>query len=71
MEIETTTLEGETLDFVIFRVHGRVDEALLSKTFDMNPELAEYGTVLPAGVIVKLPAIDNSVTEVPTVKLWD
>ena len=70
METETTTLDGETLDFVVFRIHGRVDEALLSATYDLNPELAEYGAVLPAGVAVKIPPIKES-AEVPTLKLWD
>ena len=70
METETTTLDGETLDLVIFRIHGRVDEALLSATYNLNPELAEYGPVLPAGVVIKIPPIEESV-EIPTVKLWD
>lgn len=67
---ETTTLAGETLDFVIFRTLGRVDETLLNQTYDLNPELAEYGTVLPAGVVVKLPQ-QPTTQETPTLHLWD
>lgn len=67
---ETTTLDGETLDFVIFRVFGRVDEHLLEMTYQLNPELAEYGTVLPAGVVVILPPHPTT-HENPTIHLWD
>ena len=67
---QTTTLQGETLDFVIFRVFGRVDDKLLDQTYQLNPELAEFGTTLPEGIIVKLPDMPAS-TEKPTLHLWD
>lgn len=66
---ETTTLDGETLDFVIFRVFGRVNEGLLEQTYQLNPDLAEYGTVLPVGVVVKLPEVPAT-QENPTIHLW-
>ena len=67
---QTTTLQGETLDFVIFRSFDRVDEELLDRTYQLNPELAEFGTALPEGIVVKLPDTPAS-TEKPTLHLWD
>ena len=67
---QTTTLQGETLDFVIFRSFGRVDAELLDQTYQLNPELAEFGTTLPEGIVVKLPDMPAS-TEKPTQHLWD
>ena len=66
---ETTTVDGETLDFVIFRVYGYVNDQLLEQTYQLNPELAEYGTSLPAGVVVKLPEMP-AIQENPTIHLW-
>ena len=67
---EETSIDGDTLDEIIFRGLGRVDERLLEETYDLNPELAEYGPVLPEGVVVKLPPVPASV-ETPTIHLWD
>ena len=64
------TVEGDTIDYLLFRVFGRVDESLLDQTYELNPELAEYGTTLPAGVQVKLPDTPASI-ENPTIHLWD
>ena len=67
---QTESLEGETLDFVVFRSFGYVDSELMDKTYRLNPELMEYGIVLPAGTIVILPELPKS-TEKPTLHLWD
>ena len=67
---EEKTIEGDTIDYVLFRVFGRVDESLLEQTLALNPELSEYGPTLPAGVTVKIPEVPAT-TEAPTVHLWD
>ena len=67
---EETTLDGDTLDQVIYRALGRVDESLLEQTYLLNPELSEYGPVLPEGVIVKLPD-SPAETVTPTIHLWN
>ena len=67
---EEKTIEGDTIDYLIFRAFGRVDEKLLDDTYELNPELSEYGTTLPAGVQVKLPDTPASI-ENPTIHLWD
>lgn len=67
---QTTTQQGETIDFVIFRSFGFVDDELLDQTYQQNPELSEFGTALPEGIVVKLPDVPTS-TEKPTLHLWD
>ena len=67
---QTTTQQGETIDFVIFRSLGRLDEELLDQVHQLNPELSEFGTALPEGLVVKLPDPPAS-TEIPTLHLWD
>ncbi len=67
---EETSIDGDTLDQIINRALGRVDERLLEATYDLNPELAEYGPVLPEGVVVLLPPIPTAL-ETPTIHLWD
>lgn len=67
---EERTIAGDTIDHLLFRVFGQVDESLLDQTFELNPQLSEYGTVLPAGVTVKLPDTPASVVN-PTIHLWD
>lgn len=67
---EETTLDGDTLDQVIYRALGRVDESLLEQTYLLNQELAEFGPVLPEGVIVKLPDTPST-TVTPTIHLWN
>ena len=66
---EAQTIEGDTIDYLLFRVFGRVDEALLEQTFELNVELSEYGPTLPAGVTVKLPEVPAT-TEAATIHLW-
>lgn len=66
----TETLEGETLDAVLYRVYGYVNESLLDQVSKLNQELSEYGAVFPLGVTIKLPEKPASAA-VPTIHLWD
>lgn len=61
------TLDGDVLDAIAYKHMGSADgvHALLRE----NPRLAEYGPVLPAGLIVRIP---DTTTAAPkaTVRLW-
>lgn len=67
---EMITLQHETLDFVIFRFFSRVDQDLFNQTYELNPEISEYGVILPEGIPVKLPVAPAS-SEKTTLHLWD
>ena len=67
---EETSIDGDTLDQIIYRALGRVNEQLLDETYALNPELSEYGPVLPEGVVVLLPPAPTAIA-VPTIHLWD
>jgi len=63
-----TTREGDTADFIAWKIYGtsRPTEAMLNA----NPGLADYGTLLPAGIEVTLPEVEAP-GKTEGVRLWD
>lgn len=64
-----TTREGDVVDQLALAAYGRLPgatEAVLAA----NPQLDAYGPVLPAGLVLLLPAIDRP-RRVAVVRLWD
>ena len=66
-----TTLEKDTLDQVVFRTLGTVNETLLEAAFDLNPALANYGPLLPYGISIEVPDAPDSENVKRTIKLYD
>ncbi|MEJ6008685.1 tail protein X [Novosphingobium aquae] len=64
-----TTRDGDTVDQVLWRNLGRT-AALTEATLELNPGLAARGAVLPAGVVITLPAVTTAAPVRETVKLW-
>jgi len=64
------TSEGDTADQIAWRHYGTTGARVVEQLLDANPGLADYGPILPAGVLVTLPAIQTA-AEVEGVKLWD
>lgn len=65
-----TTLDGDMVDHIAWRHYGTefgTTEAIL----DANPNLAELGLSLPAGIAVFLPADAKPEPKVTKRKLWD
>lgn len=64
-----TTLEGDTVDLIAWRVRKQTAN-VTEQIFDLNPGLAALGPVLPAGVVVKVPPppAKKSVRNVP--RIW-
>ena len=62
--------QGDTLDLVIYRTLGVVDDALLAEAFALNPEIAGYGVILPTNTDVTVPDMDI-VQPKRTIKLYD
>ena len=68
----TVTGEGLTVSRLIWNRFQRSNPDALARIYDLNPNLAALGTILPVGTIVKVPVSDRSDTEkiVESVTLW-
>lgn len=64
-------IEGETVDAICWRALGRT-RAVTEQVLALNPGLADLGTRLTAGTVVRLPELTEAAPAViQTVKLWD
>ncbi|MEX5877937.1 tail protein X [Providencia hangzhouensis] len=67
--MKTRAIKGDTVDAICWRFYGRttgMTEAVLLA----NPNLAEHGAVLPAGLLIELPEITEEPVQ-PLIQLWD
>lgn len=61
--------QGDVLDAVSYRFYGT--ETMTETVLEANPGLASYGTVLPQGLLIKMPVIDAMADRVSgQVDLW-
>ena len=68
--IQYTTRSGDMLDAICYRVYGssqRYTEAVR----DANPQLSDYGPVLPEGLSIQLPDLTTLTRQQNTIRLWD
>ena len=63
------TKEGEVLDQIAFRYYG-THEGTVEAVLEANPNLADEGVTLPAGLLVTLPAMNAPAKNKP-IRLWD
>lgn len=63
------TSDGDTVDAIAWRHYGATDRRVVENLLQANPGLADYGDVLPPGVIVTLPHIEPAQTK-RGVRLW-
>ena len=64
------TRDGDMVDAICRRYYG-IESGTVEVVLEANPGLADYGAVLPAGILVELPELPPSRKTIPTVKLWD
>ena len=64
------TAEGDMLDAVC-RLHYGSRTGAVEAVLDANPGLADRGPVLPAGVRIKLPELEEAPSSSGAVRLWD
>jgi phage tail protein X len=64
------TIDGDMVDQIAHQYYGK-HERHTEGIYFANPGLAEMAAVLPAGVVVKLPALPKQETPKPFRKLWD
>lgn len=63
-----TTIEGDMLDYICWKYYGKTSN-YVEKVLAANTHLAEYGTILPAGIKIFLPVIDEP-KSLQKIKLW-
>ncbi|NPZ19499.1 phage tail protein [Pseudomonas aeruginosa] len=65
------TIAGDTANTLLYRELGRSDDAAEEALWLINPGLAEFGAVLPAGVRVALPELATAPTQAAPLTAWD
>jgi phage tail protein X len=68
-----STKDGDVLDAITYDQYPDLPQPIvLMRVFDANPGLADYGPVLPAGLLVTLPDIpvEQAQPRVQFVKFW-
>ncbi|WP_017906172.1 tail protein X [Pseudomonas asplenii] len=65
------SLAGDSVNLLLYREQGRCDDVMEEALWRLNPCLAEYGPVLPAGVWVTLPEVEARTPSVAPVSTWD
>ncbi|WAC70811.1 tail protein X [Roseateles sp. SL47] len=65
--MQVRTLQGDTVDALCWRHLGRTD-GVVADTLLLNPGLAEWGPILPVGLLVELPTPKPSTRDM--VQLW-
>lgn len=65
------TIAGDTANVLLYRVLGRSDDEAEEALWRLNPDLAEHGTVLPAGVYVVIPELVDKPAAERAVSVWD
>ncbi|MDB6446139.1 P2-like prophage tail protein X [Pseudomonas sp. NFACC32-1] len=65
------SIAGDSVNLLLYRELERCDDLVEAAFWLLNPELAEWGPVLPAGVGVVLPEVDLKPVATPPVSAWD
>ena len=65
------SVAGDTVNQLLYRHLGRSDDAAEEALWLQNPGLAEHGPVLPAGVRVVLPELEEKAKASAPVSAWD
>lgn len=64
-----TTVDGDSIDLLVSNYYGTTDGRVVEKVLDANPGLSARGPVLPAGVKIQLPEIEEP-RKTTGLRLW-
>lgn len=64
------TSQGDTADYIAWKHYGTQAGRVVEQLLDANPGLADFGPILPAGILVQLPEFQLA-TDDKAVRLWD
>ncbi|CDF95205.1 MULTISPECIES: tail protein X [unclassified Pseudomonas] len=65
------SIAGDSVNLLLYRELECCDDATEQALWLLNPGLAEWGPVLPAGVWVALPEVDLKPAAPAPVSAWD
>lgn len=65
------SIAGDSVNLLLYRELGRSDDAAEEALWSLNPELAEHGAVLPAGIGVIVPELSVRPAAKRPVSAWD
>lgn len=65
------SIAGDSVNLLLYRELGRCDDVAEETLWRFNPDLAEYGPVLPAGVWVIVPEMASRPAALRPVSAWD
>jgi phage tail protein X len=68
--MRVTSQQGDTVDALCYRHYGRT-QGVVEAVLEHNPGLADYGPVLPHGLVVNLPEAPTQQTTTTPLRLWD
>ena len=62
--------DGDTASQILWLVLSREDDEAEEALYELNPGLEQYGPVLPAGINIKLPDLEDP-APAELVNVWD
>lgn len=65
------SIAGDSVNLLLYRELGRCDDAAEEMLWRLNPELAEQGAVLPAGISVIVPELERQPVAKQPISAWD
>ncbi len=64
------TVAGDMVDQICWRHYGNHHSQTVAALLEANHGLADYGPLLPAGVVIELPDLPEPTTISGTERLW-
>lgn len=64
------TKDGDMLDEIAYLYYGNTNNKVVERILEVNFGISQYEALLPAGVLIELPEVQQS-TGTRKVKLWD
>ncbi|NVZ49443.1 tail protein X [Pseudomonas sp. B6002] len=65
------SIAGDSVNLLLYRELGRCDDTAEELLWRLNPDLAEQGPVLPAGVWISVPEVPPQPAAARPVTAWD
>lgn len=65
------SIAGDSVNLLLYRELGCSDDVAEERLWQVNPELAEHGPILPAGIWIRLPELEPRPVISRPVSAWD
>lgn len=68
--MKVRTKQGDTVDALCWQQYGRT-AGMVEAVLELNAGLADYGPILPSGLVVEMPDSPATTPTAPLLQLWD